>query len=145
LGNLAASAEETLAACNRARDHHALTLLQMADRLADLLHHADPFMAEHEAWNDLLIAMIGMQVRTAYRRAGNSYDRVGRRLDNRIGDGLDPNVARAMEDGRFHCSDASCASGAEWCRCERSDNRTEGVAFAAAANTVVSAGIREGS
>ena len=96
-------AHEAVAAGDVERDHHAIALGDVGDLGADLLDDAHRLVAEdvalaHERAEDLVEVQVGAA--DAGRR--DADDRVGRRFDARVRDGVDADVALAVPGDSFH-------------------------------------------
>ena len=96
-------AEETVAAGDRERHHHAVAFLQVAYLLADLDHFTHEFVAEHVAGlHGGHQAVIEMQVGPANGGGGDFENGVAGVLDPWVGDGIHAHVVGTVPGQSFH-------------------------------------------
>src|SRR5439155_2371505 len=94
------------------RHHDDVADLQCADVVADLLDDADRFVPHHARAVVGLERFVGPEVGAADAGARDADHRVGRFLDRRVGDVLDPDVAGCVHDCSAHYLLTSVRSGA---------------------------------
>ena len=97
------AAHEAVTAGDVERDHHAIALGEVGDLRADLLDDPHRLMAEdvalaHERAEDL----VEVQVGAADAGRCDAHDRIGRRFDARVRDGVHADVPLAVPRDSFH-------------------------------------------
>jgi hypothetical protein len=112
LRKIARPAVRTGAAGDGRADHHAVARPEVAHHVANPFDDADALVAEDGSWfHSLERAAHEMQVRAANGRGGKPHDGVGRLLQDRLRHVLQPDVADAVKDDRFHLGYSFRAGG----------------------------------
>ncbi len=101
LAEVAGQAGAALAARRDCADEHTLADLVAGDAGAELVDDADRLVADDQSRSDRVLALEDVDVGAADRRRGDADDGLAG-AGMWLGDGLDTDVARTVEDGRAH-------------------------------------------